>query len=392
MANIRWVRASMVVVLAGCASGGSAARPVRSSVRVEPQNANSPSNANAPVDPAAAMSLPQLPSSRQPAMSQAPERRIKLLEVQPGTPIAKAVEQVASLLGLGVSVDPEVRGTTSGVLRNVTLDSALAELVGRQGYAYQVQGTVLRVVPIKMQTRTFSLDYVALSRVGTMSTVVQRRLSNNFAGGGMQAGLASGFNGQGNGIANGAGSGADVLTAQSVADIWQEIRVAISGILQAGQATRAAQTEQSSAAGNTGNAGGSSASGNGATSVAFSDGSTVVVSPISGLISVTAMPEKLRAVEAFIDDFQASVLRQVSIEAKIVEVNLNNTFQFGIDWSTITTAGSHSFSLRTDPTVQTTGNAGNINFVLNDGTTSINAVLPALTSQGTINVLSNERT
>ena len=33
-----------------------------------------------------------------------------------------------------------------------------------------------------METRNFRLDYVAISRVGTMSTVVQRRLSNNFNG------------------------------------------------------------------------------------------------------------------------------------------------------------------------------------------------------------------
>jgi MSHA type pilus biogenesis protein MshL len=113
---------------------------------------------------------------------------------------------------------------------------------------------------------------------------------------------------------------------------------------------------------------------------------------MSGLINVTAMPDKLRDIEAFIDTFQASVLRQVMIEAKIVEVTLNKTFEFGIDWRVVGENGKAAFDLRNDPTTQTTGNAGNINFTLTNGSTSITAVLTALASQGAVNVLSNEKT
>jgi MSHA type pilus biogenesis protein MshL len=113
---------------------------------------------------------------------------------------------------------------------------------------------------------------------------------------------------------------------------------------------------------------------------------------MSGLINVTAMPDKLRDVETFIETFQASVLRQVMIEAKIVEVTLNKSFEFGIDWTIVNQNGHANFSLRNDPNTQTTGNAGNINFTLSNGATSINAVLTALASQGSVNVLSNEKT
>src|SRR5581483_1435160 len=105
---------------------------------------------------------------------------------------ATAVTQLGAKLGWSVSIDPEVRGTTQASLKNVSVDAALRELISRNGYAYQLQGSVLRVVPIKMETRTFHLDYVALSRVGTMSTVVQRRLSNSLNNGVLQAGSATG--------------------------------------------------------------------------------------------------------------------------------------------------------------------------------------------------------
>jgi MSHA type pilus biogenesis protein MshL len=245
-----------------------------------------------------------------------------------------------------------------------------------------------------MESRTFQLDYVALQRVGTMSTVVQRRLENVNNGGIPQLGTTPGLASTMSGV-NYAGSGSDVLAGQSVADIWQEIRTALTGILQAGQPvarTAVPVTDQVPVI-----AGAQSAAGtftSGAASVSFPDGSSLVISPISGLINITAMPDKLAAAERFINDFQASVLRQVVIEAKIVEVTLTDSFQYGIDWSVVTSAakGKYGVALRSDPSVQTTGNTGNINFTFQGGSTQISAVLNALSTQGNVSVLSNEKT
>jgi MSHA biogenesis protein MshL len=179
-----------------------------------------------------------------------------------------------------------------------------------------------------------------------------------------------------------------------VADIWQEMRIALSGIIQAGQPQAAGAANQLNNPANANNNNNNGGLGTGASSIAFPDGSNLVISPISGLISVTAMPTKLAEVEKFIEDFQASVLRQVLIEAKIVEVNLSNTFKFGIDWDIVanTTSGKYGIALRSDPSVQTTGNAGNVNFTITGGNAQVNAVLTALNTQGNVSVLSNEKT
>lgn len=411
-----WARSAIPIVvlctaapaLTDCASGGSS-RQVHTGVRVEPASptAQAPQAPSSTADPSTAAFdlgappvLPQLPGGRQPALSPAREQRVSSLNVPAGTPVATAVAQLGGKLGWTVSIDPEVRGTAHAMnLRDVTVGEALNELVSRNGYAYQLQGTqqgtVLRVIPIRMESRTFRLDYVALSRVGTMSTIVQRRLSNNGGVGNQQLGGAGGLNSGGSGVgALGAGgAGGDVLSAQSEADIWQEIRVALTGIMQAGQPLQSAAAGLANQASPL--AGANSGSlGTGASSVPFPDGSNLVISPISGLINVTAMPAKLAEVEKFIDDFQASVLRQVLIEAKIVEVNLSSTFQFGIDWAVVanTSSGKYGIALKSDPAVQTTGNAGNVNFTITGGNTQVNAVLTALSSQGHVSVLSNEKT
>lgn len=377
-----------------CASAPG--REIQTSVRVDPAPAATSPQPVATLE-ATPPALPQLGTGPGPALSSAPERRVSAIDVPAGTPIGVAVTQLGAKFGLNVSVDPNVRGTTQASLRNVTLNEALQQIVGHSGAQYQLQGNVLRVVPIRMETRSFTLDYVSLSRVGTMSTVVQRRLTGS--SGGISAGTAGGLS-----VNNGGGGGGDVLTAQSIADVWQEIRIGLVGILSAGQNVRqqngpggtldatgppaSSQAAASQAA--------AAAAGNGpqASNTQFADGSALIITPMSGGISVIAMPDKLDAAETFINNFQASVLRQVMIQAKIVEVQLERKFTAGIDWNLVTGSASSKFgiTLSSDPTAIVSGSTGNINFKFTGGTTTINAIVNALSTQGDVNVLSNEQT
>jgi MSHA type pilus biogenesis protein MshL len=223
-----------------------------------------------------------------------------------------------------------------------------------------------------------------------MSTVVQRRLAG--ASGGVVSGTAAGLS------SAGIGGGGDVLTAQSVNDVWNDIRVALTGIMSAGLVTRttnaAGQAVEGTPAAPSQAAGAAFGNGPQASSTQFPDGSALVITPSSGQITVTASPEKMLLVERFLGDFQASILRQVSIAAKIVEVRLEKNFEFGIDWSVVSNDAANKIgvSIRNDPATVTTGETGNVNFKFTGGTTTINAILTALSTQGNVSVLSNEQT
>jgi MSHA type pilus biogenesis protein MshL len=381
------------VGLAGCASVARAPE-MHTSVRVEPATATTAAagvpttnvGQSAPATDAPLPDLPTLPANVSgPALASAPERRLLEVNIPPGTPIAAAVAQIGREYGLSVSVDPAVQGTVQANLRNVSLTDALDHIVPAHQAHYQLQGGVLRVVPIRMEMKTFTLDYVAISRVGSMSTVVQRRLSNN-------ASLSiPGLNGMGSTL----NADSDVLTAQSISDVWSDIRVALTGILRAGLPPSApAEQTTDVPIGGPAAQNGVAAGGPQTSSTSFADGSVLIVSPSAGLITVTAMPDKLAAVERYIADFQASVLRQVMINAKIVEVKLDRESHFGIDWSVVTGSASNKLGivLRSDSTIRSTGNTGNVAFTFTGGTTTINAVLTALESQGDVRVLSNEQT
>jgi MSHA biogenesis protein MshL len=327
-------------------------------------------------------------------LADAPSKRVSI-NAPPGSEIADVARQIGKTFGLNVAVDPDVHGRVVANLRDVTLDEALQDVVRKNGFAYQLQGRTLRVTPVRMSTRIFTLDYVALSRVGTANTVIQRRLSGSASGGAI-----AGMSGLGSPVSSagyGGVPGGDVIAATQVSDLWMELRVALMGLLSRDTGPTAAPGANGiNAQANPQQNGGLASS---AFATTWPDGSALTLSPASGLITVTATDDKLADVQTYIESFESSVLRQVLIEAKIVEVQLTKELQYGIDWSVVTKAGNKTIGVADNSggtlptgTTSTTGQTGKVSFSLAGGATQVNAVLTALATQGDVTVLSDART
>ncbi len=67
--------------------------------------------------------------------------------------------------------------------------------------------------------------------------------------------------------------------------------------------------------------------------VGTQEGRSVIVTPESGVVLVKAYPADLRAVENYLRVTQLIAERQVMLEAKIIDVTLNEEFQAGVNWS-----------------------------------------------------------
>ncbi len=385
--NLR-LRLMCVLACAGACASGGIQQPV-THVRASVDTGYSLAGTLEPAAPAprgAEVAAPRLPMTTAPVLSSQPGPRIKELRAQ-NNDIRDVVKTIADQFGYEVSIDPDVRGRVTETLRDATFDQALKRIVTDNGYSYQLQGRVLRIEPIRMATRIFNLDYVSLSRYSSANTVVQRRLQSAATS---QIGSATGLTTG----AGGAGGGGDVISAVSVADLWQEIRITLNGVMApAGGAPRDSGAAIASAAPPIATNGGNAAN-SGAFSQGYSDGSKLTISPMAGMITVTAGPEKLHEVQTVLDAFQSSVQRQVLIEAKIVEVQLSKSTEFGINWSVVGKSGANfGFKFNSDPSnvVSSTGSAGNVAFSLTGGSVQIDAVLNALNTQGNVNVLSSPR-
>ncbi len=264
-----------------------------------------------------------------------------------------------------IAVHPDVSGTITLNLKDVTLDEALDVVESLYGYDIRREGRIIQVYPSGIRTETIPLDYLFVKRSGISSTSINsggvsendpnsngggnNGSGNNSSGGGNSQ---NGQNGQ-----SGSSSGVNIYT-ENESDFWSELKETLAALV-----------------------------GNEA-------GRSVIVSPQAGLVTIKALPAEISAVRRFIESTQEHLRRQVIIEAKIMEVTLNDDYQQGVKWDQVLgNIGS------TDLTFSTSGNiAGSTIASAIGGVTSLNilnkdfsGVIELLSTQGNVQVLSSPR-
>lgn len=175
-------------------------------------------------------------------------------------------------------VHPDVTGEISLNLREVTFPE-LVEIL-RKLYHYDIEkvGNSVVVSPRVLQTRIFQMNYLNLKRTGSSHLKVAAAEVSGGSGG---------------------GGGSSVNTSFGEVDIWREMEEVITTI------------------------------------IGTEEGRMIKTNPNASLLVVQAMPDELRKVERYLQRFQTNLLRQVVLEAKIIDVQLNDEFQAGINWSAL---------------------------------------------------------
>jgi len=276
-------------------------------------------------------------------------------------------------------VAPEVSGSVTVNLKNVTVREVLETLRELYGYEFKIQGTRIHIQPNTLQTRIFQINYLAGKRLGqsdvrvTSSSLSSTNPTNTTTG-------TSGTNypTTSSGSANTTVPSSQISTAQN-SDFWGDLSKALVGI------------------------------------VGGENGRAVIVNPASGVVVVKAFPADIRAVEQYLKLTQVVVERQVMLEAKILEVSLSEEFQAGINWmafggsnnrysfgsanpgASLTTSGSITSS--SDGVTVNAGKAGSVVatqlgqglFGLALQTANFASLLNFLETQGNVQVLSSPR-
>ena len=111
-----------------------------------------------------------------------------------------------------------------------------------------------------------------------------------------------------------------------------------------------------------------------------------------GLITVTAPRPLLEKISVYLDNLKSELYRQISIEAKIIEVTLNNTEDRGIDWSNLLNDFNLNFNMAFGQNGRIWPDSGGILQTFSmDATKNFSIVIDALDTQGMVNVLANPR-
>ncbi|MGW8287361.1 MAG: type II secretion system protein GspD [Desulfobulbales bacterium] len=115
------------------------------------------------------------------------------------------------------------------------------------------------------------------------------------------------------------------------------------------------------------------------------------IDPALGLITVTAPRPLLEKIGIYLDNLKEEMYKQITIEAKILEVTLEKSSQKGIDWSGLLKDSAFNFTMEFGNAGQIYPNSGGVIDTIKIGSKDFDLLLDALDEQGTTKVLSNPR-
>ncbi len=263
-------------------------------------------------------------------------------------------------------VHPEVTGKISLDLKNVTIAQVLDAVQKLYGYDYKKNDMGYIIYPATLQTKTFKIDRLDLLRIGNSNTSVSSGKQS-----GQSGSQGSSYQPTGNPLASSplgvgssgtASSGAQSANSSSSSvrtitrtDFWQELKDSLNHM------------------------------------IAVDPQATIDINQQSGIVIVRAKPMQLREVENFLSATQTQISRQVILEAKILEVTLNDSHQDGVNWESIVREGINKAPLLT-------GIGGVMNpstfasvFTLGGSAGDFRAFVELMETQGKTNVLSSPR-
>ncbi|MGA7593574.1 MAG: secretin N-terminal domain-containing protein [Gallionella sp.] len=279
-----------VLLLAGCATSRSNSQ-VADSIQHELNQAvqeraqpSKPDEVNNALLPPLAMGIPK---------SDSKSLDTKFDLTVNNVPASQVFMSIVAGTRYSMLLNPNVSGNISLNLKDVTVFDALEAIRQMYGYDYRIDSNRIYILPLTLQTRIFQVNYLTAQRDGESSLRVTSG-SVSDAPEGAAPGTTTNTTNQGSQPRSAESS---KVTMSSKSDFWGELQRSLAAIVGNGK------------------------------------GRSVVVSPMSGVIVVRAMPDELRNVSAYLRASQISVDRQVILEAKIVDVQLNNSFQSGVNWA-----------------------------------------------------------
>jgi MSHA biogenesis protein MshL len=266
-----------------------------------------------------------------------------------------------------VAIHPDVTGEISLDLKQVALTDVFDLVAELYGYEIEHKQNIYRIYPAGMRTETFAINYLLMKRDGATQTSitsggVSQASGNSSSGINSQNGFSGNSSNSGgssnNNLRSGNNSNGTSISTRTETDFWAELLATLESMLGKGE------------------------------------GKSVMVTPQAGLVTVRAMPKEIRAVKAFLDVSEEIIQRQVILEARIIEVALDDGYQQGINWGQIlANSGSTDFQFSNSSGAignsisAALGNVTSLSFINKD----FSGVLSLLSTQGNVQVLSSPR-
>ncbi len=208
------------------------------------------------------------------------------LSVTDQLPVTDLFMELARQSKINISFSPKITGGIYYQAHKQPAIDVIKEVCHTAGLRYSIDHKTVRIEPDQPHLKTYNLQFLALTREK------KNRVS-------MTTDVFSGIEGNFREFDNGSST---ILSGDSKIDFWDEFEGNLGHILD--------PTEEGV-------------------------GGTYTVHRQAGIVTVTGTQRQHEQVQQFIKDLLYSSQLQVVIEAKIVEVNLNDEFKSGINWQSL---------------------------------------------------------
>lgn len=345
--GITWVTILITLALTACAHQTS----------IEPSTGHIDEQSSLPSQAPVAGTIPQPVRGTSYLPPPAPKSREQTYSVVVNeVPVKEILFALARESNLNIDIHPAIQGRVTLNAVDQTLPAILERLSKQVDLTYQFENNVLRITPDYPVLRTYKIDYVNMSRdtkgfIGAAAEISSTGQSATTGTGGASVTTSA------SGGAN--NSSRTSVTSESQNRFWESLEKNIKELL--------AETDKEviiTREGAPPSAVQSGADDKGAAAVT-TDGAkvrdqaraeyktlfaaTVISNREAGVITVRGTSKQHEKVREFIDQVMSSAKRQVLIEATIVEVQLSDGYQAGIDWSRLgnaTASSGFTFSQR----------------------------------------------
>jgi general secretion pathway protein D len=315
---------------------------VDSHLRTKPEKVQG-SRAEAPPAPVRQVPLPPAP---QPS---AEEKRYSVTVID--VPAREILLAMARDTGTNIDIHPGIQGTITLNAVNQTIKQILTRMSRQIDMRWEVEGPNIAVLPDSPYLRLYRVDYVNMNRdtVGTFG--VQTQVIGTPGGTTGGGATPSGTNTSSVKIENSAKNRFWENLEKNIKDLLRETDKQLpkgstetttrqkellqAATTQSRAGARTAASGSTAAAVSPGETRGEATTEVSESTLTFREAASVIVNAETGTISVRATSRQHEKIAQFIEQVSGSAKRQVLIEATIVEVELNDAYQSGVDWSAL---------------------------------------------------------
>jgi general secretion pathway protein D len=238
-------------------------------------------------------------------------------EIETYTVVVKDVPAADLLFSLArdAGLDLDMQSSLSNTVTMNAVERPLREILGRianqADMRYQLLGSNLVIQDDLPYWHNYAVDYVNISRSAESEVGVATQIST--AGG--SVGEQSGQQGDQQGNLS-----KTTVKNKSASDFWMSLEAGLESLVFDP----------------------------GGTNLSPAENDPVIVNQMASIVTVLGSQAEHARVQEYLDRIMANAARQVLIEMTIVEVELSDNFQGGVDWQRIAAGGGDGWAVQTD--------------------------------------------